>query len=90
MAETATNESFTPPELAKKWRVGLWKVMGYIKDRKLRALNFSHGKQPRFRILASDVESFEKRIGTKAPPPKPVKRPRGRAKTMRPVGREFF
>lgn len=51
----------TPPQLAKRWRVKVTKVLGWIRSGELRAINLATKatRKPRWKIRAEDVEAFE-------------------------------
>ena len=57
------NASITPPELAKRYGVSPDKVLGWIRNGELRAINVATkpGGRPRWRISESDIELFEVR-----------------------------
>jgi hypothetical protein len=81
--------TITPPELARRWGVANEKVMLLIKSGQLVALNLAanpHGR-PRYRILLSEVERFEKARSTQPPPE--VSAPRRRHMTE-PAAKEYF
>ncbi len=63
-------ESFTPPELAAKYRCNVRKILTLIADGKLRAINLAQdelGERPRWRILPEDLLAFENRRASPAP-----------------------
>ena len=72
---------FTPPELAKRWRVSSDKVRNFIATGELVAFNVANKQsgRPRYRISIEEVRKFEARRAT---PPKPqvkrkMKKPQG-------------
>lgn len=73
-----TEQSLTPPEVAKRYRVSSDKVRGWIVSGQLRAVDVSAepgtGK-PRWRIHPCDLVAFEN-VRTAQPPAKPTRRRR--------------
>ena len=54
-----------PHEFAKLYRVGLGKVLGWLKDGTLTAINVGSGSEkPRWRIRPIDIQRFEARMST--------------------------
>jgi hypothetical protein len=73
---TATQYAgYKPRDLCRRWRVGLDKIMVWIRRGELRALDMSSSRsgRPRFVVTAEMVAEFEARRAT-TPPPKPVRR----------------
>ena len=72
----------TPPELAEHLGVKASKVITWIKNGELEALNVATdpGGRPRFRISREAVKKFEQRRATQ-PLPKPPKKYRRRKNT---------
>ena len=69
-------ESFTTAEVAARWKTNRDKVLGFIRDGELPAINLSRGSErPRFRIRREDLETFEK-SRLVASPTKPTQRRR--------------
>jgi Helix-turn-helix domain len=54
---------FTPPEVAKRFRVNADKILGFIRRGELRAMNVAANLsgRPRYRIALADVQAFETR-----------------------------
>jgi hypothetical protein len=76
MSEPAT---FTPPELAARWRVKASKVLGWIRSGELSAFDVSSKPgigRPRYRVAAEAAELFEARraAGPTAPRSRSKKR----------------
>lgn len=61
---SVTQQTLTPPELARRWRVKPERVIGWIRSGELRAFDVSSkpgvGK-PRFRISLDAILEFENR-----------------------------
>jgi hypothetical protein len=53
---------FTPPEIGERYGVSADKVVRWIKDGSLKAINVAQqiGKRPRFRVSEADLLIFEK------------------------------
>jgi len=67
---------YTPPELAKLWRVGIKKVLGWIRRGELCAIDLAEpGGRHTYRIRAADKAAFEN--GKTASPPASTKRRTG-------------
>ena len=67
---TGTEEQyFSPPEVAKLLRVGHCKVLSWIHNEELAAIDVSEGRQqrPRWRISCQDLENFLARRATSPP-----------------------
>ena len=63
---TDERDTFTPPEVAKLLKVSPDKVLGWIRDKQLKASNLSNGHRPRWAVSKADLELFLK---TKQPEP---------------------
>ena len=76
--------TYTPPELAKRWRVQPAKILGWIRNGTLRAVEVpAHpGGRPRFRVPADAVVEFEQKRSVR-PPVKPARRRRQPAEIIR-------
>jgi excisionase family DNA binding protein len=65
---------YTPRELAKVLRVGRDRILGWIRSGELTAINTAPSRlgKPRFVILPSHLEDFQRarRAAAPAPPPK--------------------
>jgi hypothetical protein len=65
MIQTANKQSYlTPGEIAKACRVGVNKVLSWIRSGELRALNLAanaNGERPRWRVPAEEWEAFQAR-----------------------------
>ncbi|MGA2059948.1 MAG: DNA-binding protein [Thermoguttaceae bacterium] len=83
----ATRTRISPPELARRWGIDTHKVLGWIRNGELHAIDASTrpGGRPRFLIDEKDIELFELRRAVGAPP---VKMPRRHAKQSGII--EFF
>jgi hypothetical protein len=66
---------YKPRDLCRRWRVGLEKVMGWIRRGELRALDLSSSRsgRPRFVVTPEALAEFEARRAT-TPTPKTVRR----------------
>lgn len=53
-------EYLTPPEVAKRLRVSVAKVRHWIASGALRATNVSQSREPRWRVRAEWLETFER------------------------------
>jgi hypothetical protein len=80
--------AMTPPQLAQRWGVDPDKVLAFIRNGELRAMNLaiSPTGRPRYRILMTEVERFEAARATKPPAQQPRRRRRATATT----GKEWF
>lgn len=67
----------TPPELARRWGIGVDKVLGWIRRGELRAINVATtlGIRPRWLIDPADIAAFEERRAA-SPPPAKIRRHR--------------
>jgi excisionase family DNA binding protein len=68
----ATEEPWlTPPQLAKKFAVSVEKVLAWIRNGELRAVNVAQtvSGRPRWRISPAALEAFIRRRESAAPPP---------------------
>jgi len=67
----------TPPQVGRRLAVSPDKVIGWIRNGELRAVNVvgSLGSRPRWRIDPADLAAFEARRSA-GPTPKPVRRRR--------------
>lgn len=68
----ATEEPWlTPPQLAKKFAVGVEKVLAWIRNGELRAVNVAQttGGRPRWRISPAALEAFIRRRESAVPLP---------------------
>ena len=77
MTAAATSRWHTPPEVAKRYGVDPSRVITWIRNGELRAIDVSRrgAKRPRFRIDPSALLEFEaKRSATSSP--KPTRRKR--------------
>lgn len=57
-------ENLTPPELARRWRVGVHRVLAWIQRGELPAWNAATNQltgRPRYRVRRQDAETFELR-----------------------------
>lgn len=71
-------EFWTPPKLAKHWRVSVNKILYWIDAGELVAINMAantDGKHPRWRISQEAVETFERRRSAVEPAKKRKRRP---------------
>jgi excisionase family DNA binding protein len=73
-----TREYLTPPEIAKRLRVNVDKVLTWIRSGELRAINVAtrRGCRPRYRVAVVDLESFLR--SRAVVPPQPVTRRRSK------------
>ena len=74
-----TERTLSPQEIAKRHRVGVEKVINWIKKGELSAFDVGtvRGSQrPRFRVTESALENFEKNRTVVAPPPRARRRRR--------------
>jgi hypothetical protein len=53
----------TPNQIARRLRVGIHKVLGWIKSGELRAVNVARdtGRRPQWSVLPEDLADFERR-----------------------------
>ncbi len=75
--------TYTPPELAKRWRVKPSKVLTWIRCGELDAIDVSSRPgigRPRFRVSSEAVERFE--LG-RAVKPKPKRRRQNRSRNAK-------
>jgi excisionase family DNA binding protein len=77
-AAQAGQRGMTPRELTRLLRVSLRKVLGWIHGGQLGAVNVGDSRRPRFIVLPSHLEQFER--GRRAVPtaPRPAARRRRR------------
>ena len=70
-------QKLTPPEVARLFRVDVHKVLTWIRNGELRAVNVAArlGGRPRYRIDREDLAAFERRRQVQPPPPV-IRRPR--------------
>lgn len=54
----STEDYMTPPTIAKQLGVTCDRVLNWIHDRKLRAVDVSENGQPRWKISRSDLSAF--------------------------------
>lgn len=62
--------SLRPREIAMRYGVGVTKVLGWIRSGELKALDVStagDGSKPRWRVLESEIEAFEKKRSSGKP-----------------------
>ena len=60
---------FTPPEVAEMWGVSVEKVLTWIRNGELRAVNAAtkkDGERPRYLIDLEDINDFERSRATRA------------------------
>ena len=74
--ESLGRESVSPPKLAQRWTCKSDKIVALIREGLLHGFDISSpgSKRPRFRILMSEVERFERERAPK--PAKPIRRRR--------------
>ena len=60
----------TPPEIAKLLRVSSEKVLDWIREAELRAINVSEGFRPRYRIRREDFDLFLRSREVQPPAPR--------------------
>lgn len=89
-----TKNYITPPQLAKRWGVAVDKVLAYINNGSLIAINMAidpNGQRPRYRITLEEIKRFEESRSSKPPEPKPrIKHSRKRKpmkKYLKPSGK---
>lgn len=82
----AERQTFTTQEVARRWGVNRDKVVAFIRDGQLPAMNLSLGQMPRYRIRREDLEAFEQsRMAVQAEHPRRRRRKRSTGNTV-----EFF
>jgi len=87
--------SFTPKELASRWGTYVEKVVAFIRSGELPAFNVASpaSKRPRYRVLATEVERFERETRAvarpTAPRPEPTRRRRKKA-ALPPARKNYF
>jgi len=65
----------TPPEIARMLRMRQATVIGWIRSGRLRAIDISEGRRPRYRISRQALDEYL--VGRAvAPPTRPVRRER--------------
>lgn len=86
---TELEEVTTAPQLAKRWKINVDKVLGFIRGGELRSLNLAKDKsgRPRYKILLSDVQKFEESRETKPPVQQPRRR---RRRTAAAPAKDYF
>jgi hypothetical protein len=69
------HDSFTPNQLARRYGIGIHKVLGWIRSGELRAVNVAQdaARRPQWSILPEDLAAFENRRRA-APVVKPARR----------------
>jgi len=76
--ERTAKTRITPPELARRWGISPDKVLSWIRNGELRAVNVAtnSNSRPRFVIDEKDIAAFEERRanGSKQTPPRVRKR----------------
>lgn len=60
----------TPPEVAKILRVSHEKILGWIRNGCLKAINVSNGFRPRYRVSREDLDNFIACREVHPPPPR--------------------
>lgn len=62
MPKTKQAAMKTPPELAERWGVSAPKVIAFIENGELEAINIAHRNctRPRYRISQEAIEAFER------------------------------
>lgn len=80
MAHATEQRGLTPNQLAKRYGVGIHKVLGWIKRGELRAINVAGdvGKRPQWSILPEDLATFESRRAPTPSPKSPPRQPKSR------------
>jgi len=74
---TPSSETYlTPPEIAKLLRVAPDKVLGWIRQAELRAVNVGNGNRPRFRVSPEALDTFLQAREVQPPPSRLVRRRR--------------
>jgi hypothetical protein len=73
-----TEQTLTPPQLARRWGVAAEKVNALIRSGQIRALNLATDPRgrPRYRIYVSEILRFEDSRASKPPVPKQRRRRR--------------
>ncbi len=73
-----TDRALSPPALAEKLRVKPQKVLGWIKDGQLKAVNVAESRagRPRWRILPEAIEEFLTARSSTPESPEPRRRRR--------------
>lgn len=85
---TVLEEVTTAPQLAKRWKINVDKVLGFIRSGELRSLNLAKDRngRPRYKILLSDVQKFEESRQTKPA----IQQPRRRRRRRTAAGKDYF
>lgn len=73
-----TQPFLTPPEVAKMLRVSAEKVLGWIRQGELKAVNVSLRTRPRYRISRKSLDDFLRLREVQPPPPRSRERRRKR------------
>ena len=76
LEDPPTTRGYTVAELTKLLRVGQWKILMWIRNGELSALNVAASGKPRFVILPRDLEAFQERRRVPTPAAKPARRRR--------------
>jgi hypothetical protein len=74
--DTLRRRKLTPPQLARLWGIGTDKILGWIRDGSIPAINAASrpGGRPRWLIDVDDLADFE-RSRAASPPRKATRRP---------------
>jgi hypothetical protein len=69
-ADAVSQPTLSPADIARHYQCGISKVLGWIGDRQLRAIDIGRGQvKPRWRVRIEDLDAFEVRR-SRAPAPR--------------------
>jgi hypothetical protein len=85
-ADAKNDRWLTPPAVARKLGVDAHRVLGWIRNGKLSAVNVSDGVRPRFRVSPESLDVF---LQARTVVPVPPRRPRPRRKLLPNVTKYF-
>src|SRR5262245_53883846 len=81
----AERQKLSPPQMARLWGIDSQKVLDWIKQGLLKAINVSSGSErPRYLIDRADIQAFENARAVRLPAP--ARKPRQRAVAVK----EYF
>jgi excisionase family DNA binding protein len=86
-----TQTSLSPPKVAKLLGVTHQKILRWIGDGELTAVNITQQRdgRPRFVVMPADLQAFIESRKTKKSPPAPARRPR-KAATDADAGPDYY
>jgi len=65
------NNHLTPPKIAKMYGCNVYKILTWIRNGELKAINIATklGGRPRYIVKREELEAFERRRQVQPPPP---------------------